>query len=45
MHSRPTSIDELSELHPTLAKSFIDMVRFEGDNFEEVYDLTFSVSY
>jgi hypothetical protein len=42
---RPTSIDELSEFHPTLAQSsVIDMVRYEGDNFDDIYDLTFSVS-
>ena len=41
---RPTAIDELQELRPSLAQSFIDMVRYEGDNFEDAYDLTFSVS-
>ena len=41
---RPTAIDELQELRPSLAQSFINMVRYEGDNFEDAYDLTFSVS-
>ena len=37
-------MDELSELRPSLAQNFIDMVRYEGDNFEDIYDLTFTVS-
>ena len=41
---RPTSIDELLELRPSLAQSFVDMVRYEEDDFEDIYDLTFSVS-
>ena len=41
---RPTSVEELKEFRPSLGQNLHDMVSYKEDDFEDIYDLTFSVS-
>lgn len=42
--NRPVVLEDLKELMPSVGRSIEQVLEYEGDDFEEVFDLTFEVS-